>query len=73
MKHNVLLIPSLDDERKFENIEEYKKAYKFAKNNKGITYIHRSFNSSEEGNAYIEGYLAGIGFLGEGIFYKNYI
>ena len=70
-KFKVLTIPSHDDEKKFEHVKSFIEGFKLAKENKAF-YRLMGFKSKREADIYIQGYLHGIGYLGEGLFYQNY-
>ncbi len=69
-KQKVFIIPSSDDERLFDNCNSYNQAIKINTDNccSGSEHI---FSTKEERDSFIQGYLAGIGYLGEGIFFTS--
>ena len=70
-KYEVLTIPSSDDERKFENIDDFDVAVHKAKSHKNIDFYLHSFSSKEELNAYILGYTQGVGYMGNGTYFTK--
>ena len=68
--YKILTIPSSDDERTFEECDDYKEAVKLNEDEdcSGEEYI---FPTKELRDAFIEGYLSGIGYLGEGVYFTT--
>lgn len=70
-KYYLLAIPSSDDEGKFDNITSYNAANIFAKD-KEIIQVHKEFDTKEQMDIWIDGYNAGIGYLGNGLYFTEY-
>lgn len=68
MKYNVLIVPSSDDERNYENCATYTEALEIHEL-KGDCSVKYSFNTEIERDAFIKGYHSAIGYLGNGIFF----
>jgi hypothetical protein len=70
--YHVLVLPSEDDEKKFEDIEEYDHAFWTAKTIEA-DYEVFTFETVEEQNAFVLGYKKGCGYLGSGLYFKKQI
>jgi hypothetical protein len=68
--NSIIIIPSSDDEGKFEDVQDYNHAVWTAKTLE-VTYKIFSFDTVEELNAFIIGYTEGVGFLGNGLYFKK--
>ena len=70
-KFKLIIVPSSDDEKLFENVSEYDAALKIIEGDEGIMSKELSFDSENEREIFLQGYYAGIGFLGEGLAWKK--
>lgn len=68
-QYNILIAPSSEDEDRFENCTTYEDAVKIVPDCESAS-IHE-FDTSDERDAFIEGYNAAIGNLGDGYFITN--
>jgi len=71
MSYRILIVPSSDDEKLFEDCDSIEKAQKIAKKT-GATIQLFEFDSEEEKDAFVKGYEAGIGYLGKGLYFLGY-
>lgn len=71
-KYKILIVPSSDDEEHFEECTDWTIALEIDKENEPnlCTNIHE-FNTLEQLDAFVEGYQAGIGYLGEGQYFVS--
>ena len=68
--YKVLIVPSSDDEREYDQLSDFDQALKLHNKSKHQTSVF-TFNSVIERNAFIEGYEAGIGYLGGGTWFSK--
>jgi hypothetical protein len=70
--YKVLVIPSSDDERIIEELDItfYDDIEAYALKNISSAKVHK-FSTEREKEVFIEGYLAGVGYLGEGVYFTN--
>jgi len=67
--YKIFIIPSSEEDRKFDECDNYKEALKIAtKENCGDEF---EFNTQKERDAFIQGYLSGVGYLGEGVYFTT--
>lgn len=66
VKYKLLLVPSSDDEREYENLTTFEEAFAqhLEREDSVMTY---TFKSEEERNAFLEGVAAMEGYLGKGL------
>lgn len=76
--YEIIIVPSSDDERRFEEeANNWKEAnelwdkIKLEDDHGALSYY--SFNSKKERDAFIQGYMVALGFLGNGLYYTNEI
>jgi len=68
----ILLIPSSEAEKEFEEIGDFNKAVEYAdENGEDIFSDIQTFNSEHERTLFIRGYAFGIGWHGQGLYYTN--
>jgi len=72
-KYRVAIVPSSEDERGYEGIETIRgmqnRQRKLDKEGRISTSLSvHSFDSAKELNAFMQGYEAGVGWMGEGIY-----
>lgn len=73
MRYEVLLIPSSDEDREFAECNNFDEAMELLEKSDNVTHVHAQFHTEAEKRAYVEGYLAGIGYMGDGVhFVKEY-
>lgn len=68
--YRLLLIPSSDEERFVEQADSLEKALKLARK-RNVHHVDLTFNTPEEREACVKGYLAGIGYLGGGLYFTG--
>ena len=67
--YSILIIPSSEDDRLFDECDNYKDALGIAtKENCGDEF---KFDTQKERDAFIQGYLSGVGYLGEGVYFTK--
>lgn len=68
MAYKIFIVPDSSEENQFENISTYQDAIFLADkiNSTGKEFV---FNTLQERDAFIQGYSAGVGYLGSGLFY----
>jgi len=69
-KFKVIIVPSSDDEHKFENATTFAQARKVMKDKEILASMYR-FDTLKERDAFIAGYESAIGYLGNGLFYTS--
>ena len=70
--YKVLIIPSSDDEPKFEECGNFREAVQMMRKNKSIYSAEvLTFKSTRERAAFLRGYQAGCGYMGDGLYYTN--
>lgn len=70
-KFKVLIVPSSDEEGYFDESDTFTDAVKIlSKGEYGSASIHE-FQTRQQMDAFIAGYQAGIGYLGDGVYFKN--
>ncbi len=73
MKCNVLIIPASDEEKEWENIKTLREAVDKMENHPTYTSASlHEFGTTVEAEAFIKGYEAGIGWNGNGHYFKDY-
>lgn len=72
-KYQVLIVPSADNEHLFERAKNFKEALKIANSPKGDHAAVEifDFETENERKAFTQGYSAGIGYMGGGMFFLN--
>jgi hypothetical protein len=68
----VIIVPSSEDGEAFENAVEFEEAQRVLESLNDTSAQELEFETEKEAEAYIQGYLAGIGFMGDGVFYRDY-
>lgn len=68
----IIIVPSSEDEEAFENAVEFGEAHKVLEASADTSALEVEFDTILEAEAFVQGYLAGIGFMGDGVFYCNY-
>lgn len=66
----VLIVPSSDDEKSYENCQTIGEAIKIHEKRKDSSSIHE-FETEAESDAFLQGYKAGVGSLGNGTYFTN--
>mgnify|MGYP003153832378 CR=1 FL=1 len=70
--YKILIVPSSDDERSFEDVASYEEALNLKNKLCNGSGKHEFvFDSKEEREIFIKGYEAGVGYLGDGLYYTN--
>ena len=69
-KYSILITPSSEDERSYENANNFNEAVKIHEEANDSTSIF-SFDTKEQRSAFIVGYEAGIGYNGGGTYFTN--
>ena len=68
-EYKILIVPSSDTESLFENVGDFETAVKVS--DREETGCVHEFDTKIELDAFIEGYRAAIGYLGDGVFFTN--
>ncbi len=69
-KIQVLIVPNSEDEKSYENCINLSQAIKCHEIFKDDASLHE-FETEKEADAFIKGYRAGVGYLGNGTYFSN--
>lgn len=69
-KVKVLIVPNSDDEKSYENCKTLSEAIKCHETFSDDASLHE-FDTQKEAEAFIMGYSAGVGYLGNGTYFSN--
>ena len=69
-KIKVLIVPSSDDEKEFSNCNNMDEALALKESEANSASVHE-FDSIKDAELFLKGYNAGVGYLGDGLYFSN--
>lgn len=70
-RFKVLIVPSSDEEGHYEDVSTFTEAVKVFEKGKYSSAKIYEFGTRSQMHCFIEGYKAGVGYLGSGFYFKN--